>query len=680
VIARPLNTTLQHTTPPAYVIFVHRNKEHKLNSTLHTALSKYFQSDVKQINLEDVAKTKIPVGSIIITSLEIEDPILESATPKHIEDIKVLTDNASILVWITGGALFKSKRPSFSLVGGLARSLMLEQPSLKFYTVDLDDLDDCVSSTANIMSVLKQAIHNPKPELEYLQHEKTLYSSRFVPEQSSNKRFRRGQNGETVPMSLKEAGHCELGIKRTGQLDSLHFNQRSQRTTTVDPGYVEVQVKAIGLNAKDFYALHGKVDTKQSTCSCEFSGVINKVGSSESQFSIGDRVVVMAPTHFATYETVPEWACCHLKDNEDFETCSTIPLVFATALYALKQRARLQPRESVLIHSAAGGLGLAAIQIAKLQGAEIFATVGTQEKRDFLVRRFGLQENRIFSSRDSSFLHGVLAATSGRGVDVVLNSLTGDLLHDSWRACAEFGRFVEVGKRDILDGGKLDMAVFERGVTFTAFDLSNMFWSKSEEQHRQWADLLKSTMSLYRSGDIIPIDPLKVFDASEVVQAFRYFALATRVGKIAVSFKNPQSQIPVVPIKFRTSFYSHKSYLLIGCLGGLGRSISKWMFQQGARKFVFVGRSGIDRAPARDLVNDLKVLGAEVTVVRGTVSSAEDVERTFAQIRGPIGGVIQAAMGLAVSSLSISSPKKILISYVARPFYRNDLRCLAQWD
>lgn len=159
-------------------------------------------------------------------------------------------------------------------------------------------------------------------------------------------------------------------------------------------------------------------------------------------------------------------------------------------------------------------------------------------------------------------------------------------------------------------------------------------------------------MSLYREGKITAIDPLKVFDVSETIQAFRYFALSTRLGKIAVSFENPQSQIQVVPIRFRAQFHPDKAYVLIGCLGGLGRSLSKWMFDRGARKFVFMGRTGTDRAPARALVDDLEKTGAEVLVLRGNVSETKDVERGFAQIKDPIGGVLQAAMGLAVSLLS----------------------------
>ena len=154
---------------------------------------------------------------------------------------------------------------------------------------------------------------------------------------------------------------------------------------------------------------------------------------------------------------------------------ATLPLVFATALYGLCDRANIRSGESVLIHAGAGGVGMAAIQIAQLKGATVFATVSTEEKKDYLVNTFDVKRENIFNSRDSSFLPAVMAATNGKGVDVVLNSLVGDLLHDSWRCCARFGRFVEIGKRDITDAGRLDMQVFKRNATFTAFDVSELY-------------------------------------------------------------------------------------------------------------------------------------------------------------------------------------------------------------
>lgn len=150
-------------------------------------------------------------------------------------------------------------------------------------------------------------------------------------------------------------------------------------------------------------------------------------------------------------------------------------------------RANLQRRETVLIHSGAGGVGIAAIQIAHLRGAEVFTTVSTKEKKDYLVDKLGVKRENIFNSRDSSFLPAIMVATNNRGVDVVLNSLLGDLLHDSFRACARFGRFVEIGKKDLTDAGRLDMQIFKRSVSYMAFDVSELCDVDNQKLSVVWA-------------------------------------------------------------------------------------------------------------------------------------------------------------------------------------------------
>ncbi|BCS06009.1 polyketide synthase [Aspergillus luchuensis] len=239
-----------------------------------------------------------------------------------------------------------------------------------------------------------------------------------------------------------------------------------------------------------------------------------------------------------------------------------------------------------------------------------------------------------------------MEATSGQGVDVVLNSLTGDLLRSSFEACADFGRFIDIGNRDILDHGLLDMSTFGRNVSFIAFDLSHLYLSKNHTHHRLWKTLLTESLQLMRAKVCEPCFPIKTFEASNITDAFRHFSLGTRLGKVTVSFQDPNTKIRVIPKKYETAFIAQKSYLMIGGLGGLGRSISKWMISCGARRFIFLSRSGTDKPEAKDLVDDLQAQGAHIIVIRGDVCRCEDVERAVAAADCPIGGVIQATMVL----------------------------------
>lgn len=212
-----------------------------------------------------------------------------------------------------------------------------------------------------------------------------------------------------------------------------------------------------------------------------------------------------------------------------------------------------------------------------------------------------------------------------------------------------FGRFVEIGKRDLIGAGRLEMDQFLKNVTFTAFDMSYLYDTENCAYQALWSRLLAEVLRLYREKKIMKIEPLEVFDLSSITQALRHFSSRNRMGKVAINLENQKSVLRVQPFKYNTRFSSEKSYIMVGCLGGLGRSLSKWMMSRGARKFVFLGRSGLDKGPARRLIEDLDQNGADCKVVRGDVCSFRDVNRVMDQVNGLVGGVIQAAMGLNVS-------------------------------
>ncbi|KAK4992377.1 Type I Iterative PKS [Elasticomyces elasticus] len=629
------------------ILLVEEDEQSAFNNNLVHRLSQVLGRAVDRVSLLGLTKDMIKPKSTIITTIELNRPVMSTLTASEMIQVKLMTDNAHKIIWVTGGNILEGERPDFSLIFGLSRALMLEQPSLKFFNLDVSSSDQTADAMQAICAFMKRTHEGQTSDFEFVLHKGIFHISRMVPEESMNSVFREKQGELSHLTALRDAKPARLTIGTVGEFDTLTFKHEKPDVSELAAGYVEVEVKSVGVNAKGFYALAGKVETKDAGCKLECAGVVTKVAATDIQrLAVGDRVVVMAPGHFMTNERFPEWACQKLQDDEDFNTVATLPVVYATAIYALHHRAHIQEGESVLIHSAAGGLGIAAIQIAKLVNADIYATVGTEDKKEFLAREFGLRRDHIFNSRDSSFLPNVLAATGGRGVDIVLNSLTGDLLHDSWRACAPFGRFVEVGKRDIVDAGKLDMAMFERNVTFSAFDMSYLYDESQPKLYMVWSNLVAETMSLYRQKKIKAVEPLKVFNVSEIANAYRYFGLGNRIGKVAVSLEDLESEIPTLPSKFDAMFSAEKTYLLVGCLGGLGRSISKWMVKRGARKFVFIGRSGTDRKPARQLVDDLQVAGAEVEVVRGDVGVFADVQKAVDQIKGPVGGIVQAAMGL----------------------------------
>ena len=671
----PVTVTVAHHAPKPSIAALQKHKfliversKSKLGSALADALRIIQRRWVMRIALNELTAEHVPKGTTIFNLCELTSPLLSTISDEDMQRVKVMMDRAAFLVWATGGNILQGNQPDFALVSGLARAIGMEQPSLKFYTYDIDDPEVDMNTTAqNLISVLNQ--QSLKPDMEFAQREGIVHVSRFTPDEGLNTAFRNKQGLEPSTLALADANDVRLAIEGPSQFDTVFFRQQ-EAPSSISPSDIRIKVASVGVNAKDYYVLAGRVDTSNGTCQLECAGTVEQVGSAVTGFAVSDRVVAMAPTHFQTYQTVPEWACHKLKETESFDVCATLPLVYSTAIYALHYRAKIQAGETILIHSGAGGVGIAAIQLALAAGAEVspphksppshsshiltlrakkvFTTVSTEEKEKYLIEKFGIKPSNIFSSHDTSFLEGVLGATSGRGVDVILNSLTGDQLHATWRCAADFGRFVEIGKLDLSTAGRLEMDQFLKDTTFTAFDIVSLYNTNNEQHHALWNRLLSQVMSLYRAGKIAAFEPLKVFDISQTPQAFRHFALRSRIGKVAINFENANSKIRVQKQKHEARFDGDKSYVMVGCLGGLGRTLSRWMIVRGARKFAFLGRSGLRKESARNLIQDLEALGIECPVVTGDVCNATDVEAVVAAAAamGSIGGVVQAAMGL----------------------------------
>ncbi|KAI0531882.1 polyketide synthase [Xylaria digitata] len=626
------------------LVYVIGRHECDVTAQFASHLARFTGDRVITLSLSDINQTSIAPGSTVFVFIEISEPLLPAVSQQDLESVKVMTDNAAHLVWVTSSNILSKPRPDFGLAFGLSRAVMMEQPATKFYVIDVDDIYAETDTTfSNIISILNQ--DDDKLDYEFAQSNGVVHVCRFVPDDKLNSRFQQIRGKIPEVKTLGSLGPVKLTIGEAGMFDSLYFRPVTI-PTKLSPHEVRFTVKSVGLNAKDYYAFAGKVDTRAASCTLEHAGIVEAVGSEVVDFAPGDRIVAMAPAHFQTSEVVPSWACQKLFDDETFEVMCTLPIVFSTAIYALQDRARLQSGETVLIHSAAGGVGQAAVQVAQLIGATVFATVSTDEKAEHLSKNFGVPRENIFTSRNISFLSSVLAATGGRGVDVVLNSLTGEALHASWKCCASFGRFVEIGKQDMNNYGILDMQGFLQSKTFTAFDLSDIYYDGSAKCQQQWSRLLGDVLALFRSGKITMVEAPTVFSVTQVADAMRHFASRNRIGKVVVNLDDPNAQVLTLPESFSTTFDEGKTYLMVGCLGGLGGSLSKWMVSRGARKFVFLGRSGLQKPAAKDLVRDLELLGATCKIIQGDVCNRKDVDAAIAAVEGKIGGVVQAAMAL----------------------------------
>ncbi len=429
--------------------------------------------------------------TVCIILLEAEKPFLAQMNQIEMDLLRRATDTVTNVLWITGGSLLSKPDPDLLLANGFSRALRIEQPSLLLSVIDIGRVESHESYTKNTCECLLEVLlcqqFNSKDDKEFVLHNGLLHISRFQPDWGLNSRFRKrfeaGQHASRQLSPIASIGLAHLSIDKAGIRDSMYFQQVSVPATVPPAGFVDVTVKAVSLNAKDVYAISGRIETRANTISLEFSGVVKAVGSDVTHVQKGDRVIAVVPNRFNTTERVPAWLTFKMLPHEEFVVMASLPTVYASALYALNDRAKIRQGESVLIHAGSGAFGFAAITIAQRAGAIVYSTVSSPAKRSFLEQSLNIPSSHIFNSRTEQFVAGVMTATGGRGVDVVINSLTGDLMHAGWRCMANFGRFVEVGKKELVDVGRLDMDVFLRNATFTAFDLTELAYS-ADEFHR----------------------------------------------------------------------------------------------------------------------------------------------------------------------------------------------------
>jgi hypothetical protein len=331
-------STLQPTETPKIksrdILVVEEAEQSSFNDVLVRNLSKTLGHVVQWVSLHALTETTIKPKSTVISTIELTRPVMSTLTAEEMVQVKLITHKALNLIWLTGGNNFKGERPGYSLINGLSRALMLELPSLKFYTLDLDSPAQSVDAMEVLNTFLKQTHQEQTAVFEFMLQKEILHTSRMVPEETMNRTFREKQ-GEIARLTpLKDAKPARLTIGTVGQFDTIAFKQEVPDVSALAPGYIEVEVKSVGLNTKDFYALAGKVETKDAGVKLECSGVVTQVATSNVNcLAVGNRVAVMAPGHFLTHERFPEWACQKLEDSEDFKVVSTLPVVYATALY-----------------------------------------------------------------------------------------------------------------------------------------------------------------------------------------------------------------------------------------------------------------------------------------------------------------------------------------------------------
>ncbi len=448
------------------------------------------------------------------------------------------------------------------------------------------------------------------------------------------------------PPAPPEDGPRWLEVTRPGLVSSLAWMPMAPRAP--GQGEVAIAVGAAALNFRDVMWAQGLLPDEAlldgfsgASLGLECAGTVTAVGAGVSAFAPGDRVVAVAPAALATHVVTPENGVMRLPEGLDEAAGATIPVAFMTVVYALGHLARLAPGERVLIHGGAGAVGLAAIQYAQHKGAEVYTTAGAPARRALLAQ---LGVAGVFDSRSQSFAEDILAATGGEGVDVVLNSLSGELMQQSLRLLRPFGRFIEIGKRDLYRNTAVGIRPLRHNAAYFAVDTDELVARRPAVGRA----VLDEVRALFAAGTLRPL-PYRRFGFAEAVEAFRLLQSSGHVGKVVLLPEPTPAPAAVAPIP------TGGVHVITGGLSGFGLEAARFLARQGVRSLALLSRRGVETPGAAAALAALTEAGVDARGFACDIAEEAPLAQVLGFVRremGPIVGVVHAAMVLDDARLS----------------------------
>ncbi|EMD84807.1 hypothetical protein COCC4DRAFT_179820 [Bipolaris maydis ATCC 48331] len=574
------------TLPPCLIISTGTQASQKLANHMREAFS-LAGHEVDIAQWKGITKTSV-AGKYCLCLAEWEIPVLANLTNEDWDRVREIVLSSEGALWVTGGGALDTTHPLKSLMVGLARAIRNENAGVRLVCLDLEapSTIDFEKASRITLKVAEAHIRGDGTEGEFAARDETAFIPRVERTLEMDASLRKYEaKGDPEMVSFVGCGRpLKLTIKTPGLLDTFQWEEDEIYHTPMPNDWIEIEVKAVGLNFKDVLVALGNL--AENKLGVDASGVITRVGSAVTDLKVGDKVMTASCDTFATYVRFPAKGAIPVPSDMSFEEAASMPLIFLTAYYALVTAGGITAGETILIHAAAGGVGQAAIMIAQAKGAEVFATVGADSKKQLLMEQYGIREDRIFSSRDTSFVKAVLRATNGRGVDLVLNSLAGEALRLSWTDClAKFGRFLEIGKADLFANTGLDMKPLLDNKSYIGVNLLEFENNPTPRAVALWHD----TAKLIQDKSIKPILPLQMFTMSEVEKAFRHMQAGKHMGKVVVRV-DEADVVRAVPRIPRIRIHPVGTYIIAG-LGGITREIARWLAEKGAQHLVFLSRS-----------------------------------------------------------------------------------------
>ncbi len=527
---------------------------------------------------------------------------------------------------------------------GLARTLRLEQPDLHCTAIDLGETFS-FGLSSKCLELLLDDLCNPDTEEQIAYRQETRLVARLL----SHSDYR-----AVKPLEVPDSDSFRLGLSSYGVFDHLTLVPAKRRfypgESTPQTGEIEIQVKASGLNFRDVLNALGMLQPVAESMGFatsaevpfggECAGIVTAVGLEVTTVKVGDAVIAaQAMGSLSQFIIAPEAFVIKKPPTMSFADAATIPTTFLTAYYGLVHCAKLKQGDRILIHAAAGGVGQAVLQMAQQIGAEVFATA-SEPKWSFL-RAMGVQH--VSNSRSLDFAGEILEWTGGKGVDVIFNSLNGDVISKNLEVLAPKGRFVEIGKIGIWTNEQ--MQAERPDVSYFPFDLLDI----SDAQPQAIADMLSDLMTQFQSKQLQPL-PKTVFPIELAPDAFRYMAQSRHIGKVVLTLPE------IAPRQAMVN--ADATYLITGGLGALGLKVAEWLASEGARYLVLLGRRS-PTAVAQATIHKLEQSGVTVQIAQADIADASSLKKVLSSLSSssehPLRGVFHLAGTLEDSLLTHQS-------------------------
>ncbi|KAI6084919.1 hypothetical protein F4821DRAFT_164132 [Hypoxylon rubiginosum] len=631
------------STGPVLVIDGQSEQQTEIAKLINAGIVQSQNSQARIVSLDQIQMANINKEDTVICIAEMGKPFLATLSEERFKLLQKFLTRAQDLLWVSQTSINDKEYSQYGVMEGFLRSIRHEESDKHIVTLAIESQEETKDEYAQyIAKAYKSAFESGSAELEYIVRNGQLTTGRVAEDVSGNNTLRSLLYPQLQDKPFSEGPALKLAVGETGTLDSLQLVEDVAQQAELRPHEVEIEAKSWGLNFRDVLCALGRLEDNELGVDC--AGVVTRVGP-DSNIKPGDRVAMISIDCMRTHPRALDHAVIKIPNDLSFEAAASILVPGMTAYYSMIDIARVRKGEKVLIHSAAGSTGQMAIWMAKMKGAEVFATVGSEEKRKFLKETFGIPDDHIFNSRNTSFAQGVLRVTNGYGVDVVLNSISGDGLRATWECMAPFGRFVEIGVVDIKANSSLPMAGFARNVSYSAVDLRYVILQNPELT----SELLKATIGLLTEGAVQHPGPLHLYPVSKAEQAFRYLQGGKNIGRIILNV-DPSDVVPQLLVERRSwTFDANASYVIAGGSGGLGRAIMKWMADRGAKHFIVPSRSGSSKPVVAQVISELTKRGVNVVAPKCDVSSAESLAKVleeYSSTMPPVKGCINAAMVL----------------------------------